>query len=117
MNAAIKEKDYVQVIGVIDATPTWKAMLPLMLQARDNIKAQIESKPFHTPAQRESLKTIEDEFLRMAEIADAYVAKQKAEKEGKREALLADNKTNFDMGVITKEQYEENIIKFTNQFK
>lgn len=68
-----KEDDKVQVIGTIDMTPTWTGVLGIHLAARDNINAQIEKNGFHTSEQRETLKGIEKELYRMAELADRYV--------------------------------------------
>jgi len=48
----------------IDITPTWQAVLPMLLAA-------------HASGSFEGVKAAEEELLRMAKLADAYVAAQK----------------------------------------
>lgn len=51
-------------IGVVDLTPTWSAILPILLEAA------------HTPDNK-GREAAMIELKRMAEIADLYVASQK----------------------------------------
>lgn len=48
----------------IDITPTWQAVLPMLLAARSS-------------GSFEGIKAAEEELLRMAKLADLYVAAQK----------------------------------------
>jgi len=51
-------------VGTIDVTPTWKAMLPVMIEALTN----------GTPTGKQLAR---EELARMADLADHYVAEHK----------------------------------------
>ncbi len=56
-------------IKTIDCTPTWSALLPIML----DLHAQFQSKENPTSEQRKSYDDLCTEFKRMAKAADEWV--------------------------------------------
>jgi hypothetical protein len=91
-----------KVVGVIDCTPTWVGILPYYLTVLQD-------------GNEKGKEIARKELKRMAEIADLYVAMQKAEADGNKAARLKENQDNFDMGLITTDEYNTNKTNIENE--
>lgn len=81
-----------KLVGTIDLTPTWAALLPAILEALENVS--------HDPAKKQ---VIREELARMAQGADAYVALQK---EGRPDAHHTASTLVAEISMLRREKCE-----------
>lgn len=70
-----------QILKTIDCTPTWEALLPLLLEIYVNSKTKVKSSFSQTEKTLKAInscKELEAEFLKMAKAADAHNRQLKA---------------------------------------
>lgn len=87
-----------EIIEKFDCTPTWSALLEPMLDL---------------VAQGHGTK-IKPDFKQMAKAADLWNQHCKSQKEAIKAAKLKELKDNYDMGLLTVAEYEEQHKKITD---